>query len=170
MGFLDFDYSQMLYIQVPIIILISITSGTSFYIIKKEHERERWPHVMGRVAELVFTSKETEIIEIEYTYRVNDVKHFNNRFSSQEVKTDPLSAQELFFGRTSRKKHHSFQTMKDEILEKDGALIRVYYNPSNPWDSVLRLLKPKEDVMAPHGVLMVVMVFTFLIGLGSSLN
>lgn len=89
--------------------------------------RAWWPHVAGRMvsAKLVKTMIGNRF-EVEYTYSVKDIRHTSTSFDfSQKLAS------------SAQLRRHQELGFDGDLEALSGRLVRVYYNPSRPYEASL---------------------------------
>lgn len=150
--------------QFTLTFLMGATASVYFIGLKAVKSHQEWPFVTGRISDIIVRGSGSEcVVELEYSYRVNDMRHFNNSFSRGQKKIDGVTAKNYFKG-SGNLKNEGFMTT-EEIQDQAGQMVRVYYNPQNPWDSFLISPKPLEEtaMLFPSALLIGFGVITFFV-------
>ncbi|WP_415912712.1 DUF3592 domain-containing protein [Neptuniibacter sp. QD37_11] len=113
----------------------------------------KWPYVAGRIFDVqqesdIYGNKKTTVT---YNYTVNDIPYTNDVFDHAQPNAEPALIKYIL-------------NIDDEtpVDKWDGMMVRVYYNPKNPYHSVLsrKLTQADYPMLIPS---VIVILFTVIL-------
>jgi hypothetical protein len=115
----------MFFLTLPIILLI--ITGIN---LKKSINGRKWPQVRGRISSIqledgIFNLILGQKFTMVYDYYVKDRPHSNDQFNPMKTS---VKFKDLF---------HNHQLRNKSYSEIEGTIVKVYFNPNNPWESML---------------------------------
>jgi len=113
------------FLFLPLFLTLSTTIGAG-----KNLKTKRWPAVQGRISSVeikddLFRKGEGRRFTILYGYYVKDRLHTNDQYNL----TEDIITKSHLIGYP-----YLYRTPIDKL---DGKIIKIFYNPDNPWESVI---------------------------------
>jgi hypothetical protein len=122
---LSLVFLGMFFLTLPILLLFFTAIK-----LKKAISGKKWPQVRGKISNIsikdsIFDFVLGQKFTLVYDYYVKDKLHSNDQFNPMKT---TVRLKDLF---------HNHQLRSKSFSEIDGTIVKVYFNPSNPWESML---------------------------------